>query len=202
MYETKRYDGHGNLIEVISAKKCQEKFWENFGQTNELTPEQIANNDQAHGMFHLMTAVKRSGIKKECEYCGAIFQPPRHKKAARYCTKPDVPDNQQCRRLAYREKIIKPQREIVCAYCETKFTSSKSNARFCSDPKCNSNNFKTRENAKGRVMRCHFCEGEFKASLYGNSKYCIHPYFVSKLQCRTLAQDARKRAKLSKHLTR
>jgi uncharacterized Zn-finger protein len=197
MYETKRYDGKGNLIEVISAEKCLKKFWDNFGFGSEITEEQIEKNDQSHGMFHLITTVQRSRVKKTCEYCGTVFHPPRHKKAARYCTKPGILESQQCRRLAYREKHMKPEREIVCAYCDTPFMSNKANARFCAKSKCNSNNYKVRENAKGRVMGCHYCGSEFKASHTGNSKYCILPYFVSSLQCKALATAERKRDKLS-----
>ena len=62
MYETKRYDGNGNLIEVISADQCLKKFWDNFGMGAEITEEQIGKNDQAHGMFHLITTVQRSHV--------------------------------------------------------------------------------------------------------------------------------------------
>ena len=31
MHETKRFDGKGNLIEVISAEDCRNTFWQNFG---------------------------------------------------------------------------------------------------------------------------------------------------------------------------
>lgn len=197
MHEVKRYDAHGNLIEVISADKCRENYWKNFGKINELTPEQIANNNQAHGMFHLVTAVQRSDIKKQCAYCGDLFQPPRHKPRAKYCFKPGVPESQQCRRFAYREKLLGPTKNITCVMCGTVFESRKKNARYCPSPNCNSNAHKVQQNANGRIAKCAFCEAPFKASHYGNQKYCIMPYFVNQLQCRTLALKARKRAKLS-----
>ena len=187
MHEMKIYDGKGNLIEVVSAAKCSAKLWASFGIVPAIAEEDIGKNNQAHGMFHLMTTVKRPGIDKKCAHCGTIFQAPKHKKAAKYCSKPGVPEMQQCRRLAYRQKIIKPKWEVLCALCETPFQTSRANAKFCSNKQCNSNNYTVHHNAKGRMMNCHYCQGEFKASQAGNSKYCIMPYFVNTLQCRTLA---------------
>ena len=202
MYEVKRYDGKGNLIEVISAKKCQDLFWNQFGVPPEITEEKIKENNQSHGMFHLITTFQRSRVKKKCEHCGVLFQPPRTKKAARYCFKPGVPEAQQCRKLAAREKTLKPKREVICAVCEKPFMTPKSNAKYCPDPQCNRNTLTVIQNAGGRYVKCHYCGFKFKASHTGNQKYCVMPYFVSELQCLTLAQDARKRDKLSKHLTR
>ena len=191
MHEVKRYDGKGNLIEVISAQKCWELFWHSFGTSLEISEEYISKNTQSHGMFNLITKVKQHGAPRKCEFCNTLFQPPRTKKAARYCFKPNVPEAQQCRKLAARKKTLKPRREVICAVCKTPFMTPKSNARYCPDPKCNRNTLSMIQNAGGRYVKCQFCGTKFKASHEGNQKYC-------KYQCRTLAQDARKRDMLSK----
>ena len=196
MHEVKRYDGKGNLIEVISAEQCLKKFWENFSFAPEITEEQIQKNTRfnSHGLFHLITRVKQNGIKKTCKHCGRVFIPScPYKLKAKYCFKPGVPANQQCRRLAYREKIKKNQRNVICAVCKKPFKTHKKNAKYCRNPECNRSTLAFMQTAGGRYINCHFCGVEFKTKLPGNQKYCVMPYFVSDLQCRSLATDARKR---------
>lgn len=197
MYEVKRYDGQGNLIEVVSAEVCRGKFWAQFGEGLTIPKLDIENHANTQGMFHLVPKVENILPEKPCAHCGRMFQPPKNKKNAKFCFKPELGEMQQCRRLAYREKTLKPKREVICAVCEKPFMTPKSNAKYCPDPECNRNSLTVRQNAGGRFITCHYCGFRFKASHTGNQKYCIMPYFVRKLQCVTLATEERKRDKLS-----
>jgi len=198
MHETKRYDGKGNLIEVISAEECRTTFWQNFGGVPIGIPiNEININTSNSGQFQLMTRLKNRLPLKKCAYCKQMFQPPIHSKTSKYCLKPGVADTMQCRRRAYRKKIMKPSRTIVCDFCFETFQTSKTNARFCKKTGCNRNTLTVRQNAKGRSVNCQFCEAEFTASHTGNQKYCVMPYFSKSLQCVTLANEAKKHKNLS-----
>ena len=198
MHETKRYDGKGNLIEIISAEKCQITFWQNFGGGPIGIPaNEIDINNSNSGQFQLMTRLKNTLPKQACAHCKEMFQPPIHSKKAKYCLKPGVADTMQCRRLAYRLRLLKPKRKVVCGVCSVTFETSKTNARFCRKPDCNRNTLSVRENALGRAVNCHHCGAEFMACHTGNQKYCVMPYFSKSLQCVTLATQARKHYNLS-----
>jgi len=196
MYEIKRFDGEGNLIEVISAEKCWKTFWSEFGAPK-IPTHQLETRVNVRGISHLIKKVNRALPFRQCRYCKRMFQPPKHKKATLYCYQPALGEMQQCRRLAKRERVLKKPVEVMCAVCNTPFMTPKSNAKFCRDPKCNRNALAVRKNAGGRFVNCHHCGIKFKARHTGNQKYCVMPYFVRNLQCVTLATEERKRDKLS-----
>ena len=180
MFETKRYDADGNLIEVISAEVCTNMFWHQFGEALTIPAHQIDMKTGARGQFHLV--------------------PPKHKPLARYCFRANVEELQQCRRLSYRDKHLKPQREVQCASCGITYLSSKKNAKFCENKKCNGAALLRQATAKGRTINCNYCGFEFIAPRKGNQKFCIMPYFVNTLQCSTISTKQRKRNKALKKL--
>jgi|TARA_R110000822_G_scaffold128004_1_gene263596 hypothetical protein len=200
MFETKRYDADGNLIEVISAEVCTNMFWHQFGEALTIPAHQIDMKTGARGQFHLMPRLANKLPARPCAYCGALFQPPKHKPLARYCFRANVEELQQCRRLSYRDKHLKPQREVQCASCGITYLSSKKNAKFCANKKCNGAALLRQATAKGRKINCNYCGFEFIAPPKGNQKFCIMPYFVNTLQCYTISTKQRKRDKELKKL--
>ena len=191
MYEVKRYDGDGKLIEVVSPEKCLANFWKNFDGAMEI-PEAKISQKIGSGMFHLITRVERTGPTKACQHCGDSFVPPRHKPQTKFCWKPGKIDSMQCRALNYRERNLKPQIDKNCEVCGTVFKTAHKRHRFCESPKCNRRSYdkKVRKKTNGLFKVCKYCGFEFWAKT-GNHQYCILPYFRNALQCKTLAANAR-----------
>ena len=203
MFETKRYDGNGKLIEVISAETCTNMFWHQFGEALKTQGTTVKMTSGASGQFHLVPRLKNNLPLKPCAYCGTLFQPPKHKPLAKFCFRPNIAELQQCRRLSYRDKLLKPQREVQCAVCGVTYLSAKKNARFCKNKKCNGGALLRAKHAKGRTMNCNYCGFEFIVTpKMGNQRYCIMPYFAKSLQCYTISTKERKRDKTLKKLPR
>jgi len=172
MHEVKRYDGQGNLIEVISTKTLTKELWASLDN-----PPQN----------------RRTRVTNQCEWhlCKKNFHPPRHQPRTKFCSK-------KCRQANYRKKILLPQKAYRCLLCLKPGHTSRIKQRFCNNPCTREMYRKVERHADGgRKVHCHYCGGEFQAVRAGNQKYCVMPYFVNALQCRTLAKAARKRNNLS-----
>jgi hypothetical protein len=172
MHEVRRYDGEGNLIETISAEEVKKKFWQDLIDTPEIS-EEAAKSKQNSGIYHLITPLQRKGPEKKCAFCGEAFVPPRHKPQAKFCFKPGVRELDQCRRLDYREKQLKPKVPVQCAVCGESFLSANRRAKFCPKPDCNHNALGKLERARrgGLPRSCRRCGKGFKAMI-GNQQYC------------------------------
>jgi uncharacterized Zn-finger protein len=144
IYEVRRYDGKGNLIETISPKELEKRYWKEFGKIKEIPEAKLADMNNT-GMFHLIMPLASNHAEKHCLYCGEKFVPPRHRPEAKYCTKPNVKDSEQCRRIHYRERHLKPQSKKTCEYCGTAFLTKRVWQRFCDDEGCNNHAFERRE---------------------------------------------------------
>lgn len=144
IYEVRRYDGKGNLIETISPEELEKRYWKNFGKSKVIPEAKLAELNTT-GMFHLIMPLESNHPEKDCLYCGKKFVPPRHKPEAKYCTKPDVSDSEQCRRLHYLKRSRRPQVGKTCEYCGSEFVTRRIWQRFCYDQGCNKNAFERRE---------------------------------------------------------
>jgi hypothetical protein len=177
MHEVKRYDGQGNLIEIISVKTLNKELWASIDN-----PLQTRK-----------AAIERGRVTNQCEWhlCKKNFHPPGHRPDTKFCSK-------KCRQANYQKKILLPQKAYLCLLCLKPGYTARRKQRFCNNP-CTRKLFQKVERHAdgGRKTHCHYCGGKFQAGRAGNQKYCVMPYFVNALQCRTLANMERKRNNLS-----
>ena len=197
MYEVRRYDGQGNLIETISAKQVEKNHWKDFDKRKEIPASKLKESTNA-GMFHLIMPLESNQPEKKCAYCGETFTPPRYRPNAKFCHKPGVKESLQCRRLDYKKRTLKPPIKKTCLYCGSDYMSSRANSRYCPDPGCNKNAVeKQKRNARaGRKIRCKYCRVLFYTK-NTHREYCLLPYFVKALQCQEVARRERNRNKMT-----
>ena len=136
--------------------------------------------------------------RKNCEYCGAEFEP-KHK-LQKFCSKDcQVKNgNEQMRSKRAAEKVGKV---MNCEYCGKEFVAKTVKSKYCSNECCQkASHEKAKEERLERKkrMKCEECGkplGEYHSSVYCSKKCC---YEATKRRLRERTKDSKPKQRRKK----
>jgi len=174
MHQMKRFDAHGNLIEIVQDDECSKRFWREF--ENVTVRVHTKESFKALAGMPMPPKGKRFRHKNTCIWCKNEFI---GKKGQMFCPYNGLlPHRDQCRNKAHvKNRRIKSQARPPkpCQLCGTPFKSTSTHYKYCRNP-CTPELFRRGKLNPPKTYNCAICGAEFKSRMPPKqARYCRNP---------------------------